>query len=282
MDLKHVLLSATAAFAATSCVTSGTHQAVLDELAATRRTLKEKRAQVATKNEKIATCSEDLKLSRDKSAELASKVDKLGEDLEASQTKLSTLSQERQSLAGKVDQLQRMQAAAEARAEEYQTLLAKLHDMIDAGTLAVKIRNGRMLVQMSSDVVFPPGATRIKPAARESIKSLAQTIKQFENRRFQVVGHSDPTPINTRRFPSNWELSTQRAIEVVKLMVEAGVPPEMVNAAGHAQYDPLVPNDGPESKKMNRRVEVVFLPKLDELPGFEDVLADQGADGSEE
>jgi chemotaxis protein MotB len=147
--------------------------------------------------------------------------------------------------------------------------MEKLNKMIDAGTLQVKIRNGRMVVQMSSDVVFPPGGIIIKPEAKAAIEQLAQTIKEFPDRKFQVVGHTDGAPIKTARFPSNWELSTQRAVEVTKLMVQAGVPAANISAAGNGEFDPLVANDTPENKTQNRRVEIVFMPKLDELPGFE-------------
>ena len=199
-------------------------------------------------------------------------IDKLLTEKGALSKERQQLSAEQQQLAKQIQELQRMKAAAERRNADYRKLLEKLKKMIDAGTLQVKIRNGRMLVQMSSDVVFPPAGVRIKPEAKEAIMELAQTISTFTDRKFQIVGHSDPTPIHTARFPSNWELSTQRAIEVVKLMIEAGVPPEMISASGNAEFDPLTENDTPEGRTTNRRVEIVFLPKIDELPGFDQVL----------
>jgi chemotaxis protein MotB len=191
----------------------------------------------------------------------------LGEKGELSKER-ERLKVEQENLAKEVDELKRMRAAAEARNAEYRKVMDKLKQLIDAGTLSVRVRNGRMIVQMSSDVVFPPGATKINPEAKEAILELAETMKEFKDRKFQVVGHSDATPISTARFPSNWELSTQRAIEVVKLMVEGGVAPAMISAAGNAEFDPLVGNDTNENKMANRRVEVVFMPKLDELPGM--------------
>ena len=83
---------------------------------------------------------------------------------------------------------------------------------------------------------------------------------------------STATPIRSARFPSNWELSSQRAVEVVKVMIEAGVKAEMLTAAGAAEFDPLVDNETPENRSTNRRVEIIFLPKIDELPGFDQVL----------
>ncbi|RMD62058.1 chemotaxis protein MotB, partial [Candidatus Parcubacteria bacterium] len=185
------------------------------------------------------------------------------------------LASEQQKLSEEIQQLQKMREAAEKRSAEYRKLLSKLAKMIDAGSLQVKTRNGLMLVQMSSDVLFAPASTRIRPEAREALEELAATLATFTDRKFLVLGHSDSTPIHTARFPSNWELSTQRAVEVVKLMIEAGVPPEMLAAAGAAEVDPLVPNDTPENRTINRRVEIIFMPKIDEMPGFEQVLTEK-------
>jgi hypothetical protein len=97
------------------------------------------------------------------------------------------------------------------------------------------------------------------------LQDLAIALAAFEDRHFQVVGHSDTTPIHTPRFPSNWELSSQRALEVVKVLVDAGVPPQMLSGAGSAHFDPLVDDTTTEAKAMNRRVEIVFVPNMSEL-----------------
>ncbi len=263
---------------AAGCVTSGTHQKVVDELAKTREQLKKTQTSLEAEQGKSKDLDGKLTSAMDQNQQLVTKVSSMGQNVEQLLGEKDELAQERERLTGErkelskeVEELKRMRAAAEARNSEYKKVLDKLRKMIDAGTLQVKVRGGRMVVQMASDVVFPPGGTRIKPEAREAITQLADTIKQFSDRKFQVIGHSDSTPIKTERFPSNWELSSQRAIEVVRLMVEAGVPPGMLSAAGQAEFDPLAPNDSAENKAQNRRVEIVFLPKLDELPGFDNV-----------
>ncbi len=214
-------------------------------------------------------CDAQLATTKDQNAQMASKLTSLGQNVDQLTADKTSLSEDRAALAKQVEELNRMKAAAEQRNAEYRKVMDKLNKMIDAGTLSVKIRNGRMVVQMSSDVVFPPGGINIKPEAKDAINQLSQTIKEFPDRKFQVVGHSDNQPIHTAVYPSNWELSARRAVEVVKLMIADGVPAANISAAGNAEFDPLVANDTTENKTINRRVEIVFMPKLDELPGFD-------------
>jgi len=269
-----------------ACVTSGTHDEVLAQLAQTQEKLKQTEDQLkTTTDEKEACnasnteCSGKLDGALEQNNQLVTKVSSMGQNVEALLGEKDKFAEERDQMKNELEEARRMRAAAEARNAEFKQLLSKLHKMIDAGTLKVKVRNGLMVVSMSSDVLFPPGGTKLKPEARAAIEELAVTIAGFPSRKFQVVGHSDPTPIRTARFPSNWELSSQRAIEVVRMMVEAGVPPEMLSAAGSAEFDPLVTNDTTSNMTLNRRVEVVFVPKIDEMPGFEQILAESQAGG---
>jgi chemotaxis protein MotB len=258
------------------CVTSGTHDKVLAELDQTKNELqntksdleKTKQACESERSDLTGKLTQVSKKGEEQDAMLASMNTRIGE-LTGEKTQLS---EKQQKLRAQIEELERMRVAAEKRQADFKRLVMKLKKMMDAGTLAIKPRNGLLVVQMSSDVVFPPASTQIKPAAREAIAELAQTLATFEGRRFQVIGHSDNVPIRSARFPSNWELSAARAVEVVKLLVENGVKPEMISAAGNAEFDPLVENDTPEDRATNRRVEIVFLPKIDEMPGFDEVL----------
>jgi len=277
----------------TGCVTTGTYEADIAAEQAKQAALqkklddtnadldKTKKTLDSTTQEKEDLTAKNTELdaklgsAMQQNQALVDKVNSMGQNVEQLLGEKDTLSAEREKMAGELAELRRMQKAAEGRAAEYKKLLSKLAKMIDAGSLEVKVRNGRMLVAMSSDVLFAPGSAHLKPEATEAIQELAKTIAGFPDRKFQVVGHSDATPIKTARFPSNWELSSQRAIEVVKVMIDAGVPPEMISAAGNAEFDPVAPNDTPENKALNRRVELVFVPKIDELPGFDKLLADK-------
>lgn len=257
---------ASAGFVAVASIVTGCGGAEREALMKERDQLK---ADLAGCQAHGKECDANLATTKDQNAHMAAKLTSLGQNVEELIGAKSAAEQQNAALSQEVADLRRLRAAAEQRNAEYQKVMARLNKMIDAGTLQVKIRNGRMIVQMASDVVFPPGGIIIKKEAKDAITELAQTIKEFPDRKFQVVGHSDNTPIKTAQFPSNWELSSRRAVEVVKLMIAGGVPAENLSAAGNAEFDPLVANDTTENKTQNRRVEIVFMPKLDELPGFE-------------
>jgi len=200
--------------------------------------------------------------------DLEAKKSEMAEQREKMLAERDRLLKEQESLKGELEQARIMKEAAEKRNAEFQKLMSKLKNMIDSGKLSVNIRKGRMIVSLSSDILFPSGKTTLTDEGKAAIAELCETLKTLEERSFLIVGHSDPTPIKTKRFPSNWELSSQRAIEVSRLMIESGVKPEMLTAAGQAEFDPISENDTPENMAKNRRVEIILLPKIEELPGF--------------
>ena len=98
------------------------------------------------------------------------------------------------------------------------------------------------------------------------LTEVASVLSSIENRDFQIAGHTDNIPIKSAKFPSNWELSTQRAVVVTKYLTDKGVDPARVSAAGYADSQPVASNADPDGRKQNRRIEIVLQPNLDELP----------------
>jgi chemotaxis protein MotB len=143
--------------------------------------------------------------------------------------------------------------------------------MIDAGELKVTLRNGRMVIQMANDVLFDSGQTEIKPAGKAALAQVGEVLRTIQNRRFQVAGDTDNVPIQTTLFPSNWELSTRRAVEVVHFLVSQGVRADALSAAGYGEFDPIASNDSPQGRTRNRRIEIALQPNIDELVAVPDV-----------
>ncbi len=91
------------------------------------------------------------------------------------------------------------------------------------------------------------------------LDALAESLQEIDNH-IRIEGHTCNLPINTPRFPSNWELSAARAIAVLRYFIEKkGISPQRLIAVGYGEYQPLVPNDSEENRRKNRRVEIVIL-----------------------
>ena len=130
-----------------------------------------------------------------------------------------------------------------------------------------------MVVELATDVLFGSGSARLSKAGKEAVGEVTEVFKSIENRKFQVEGHTDNVPIKTRQYPSNWHLAAARAVSVVREMVKDGMPSERVSAASYGDARPVALNRTKEGRAANRRIEVVVVPDLSSLPGFDELKA---------
>lgn len=118
-----------------------------------------------------------------------------------------------------------------------------------------------LVISFKDALLFPSGSDVLTPDARELLKGLGGSLLGLPNY-IRVEGHTDDLPINTYKFPSNWELSALRAANVVHVLnEEAGIPAERLGIIGYGEYRPLVANDSARNRAMNRRVDLVILKK---------------------
>ncbi|MGI6129617.1 MAG: OmpA family protein [bacterium] len=116
-----------------------------------------------------------------------------------------------------------------------------------------------LMIRFLDTALFDLGEANLKSEATVILNNVAKILVDIPNR-IRVEGHTDDLPINTYRFPSNWELSTARATTVVRYFLEHyGLPPEQFSAAGYGEWHPVAPNDSPEQRAHNRRVDIVIL-----------------------
>ena len=158
--------------------------------------------------------------------------------------------------------LQRERDAARARAEQLTKLVSQFQKLIDAGKLQVEIRHGHLVLVLPNDVLFDEGKVAIKPDGQAALAEIAATLRDVQGRQFQVVGHTDAMPIKTTEFPSNWELSSARALAVVKLLIETGVHGGVLAATGRGEWEPRATNGNAYGRMKNRRIEIVLEPLL--------------------
>lgn len=201
-------------------------------------------------------------------AELRAGLERLGKNADSLLAEKGNLSSALAEAKARLEELRKAQAAADQRAQLFKQLAMKFHKMIDSGQLKVRLRDGRMVIELANDVLFDSGQTNIKPEGQKAIADVAAVLRTIGNRRFQVAGHTDNVPITTAKFNSNWELSTERAVVVVRFLIARGLRPELLSAAGYGEFDPIVPNDSPANKSKNRRIEITLQPNIDELVGI--------------
>jgi len=169
------------------------------------------------------------------------------------------------------EELRKQKAASDARFATFRNLLAKLRSMIDSGQLKVIVRDGRMIIALPNDILFDSGKTEVKKDGKLALEKVAAVLATVPDRDFLVAGHTDDVPIKTDRFPSNWELSTARAVEVVRFLISKGMNGKVLAAAGFAEFDPVVANDSPANRGQNRRIEIVLQPNIGDLPPLDDI-----------
>jgi chemotaxis protein MotB len=119
-------------------------------------------------------------------------------------------------------------------------------------------------VDLAEQIFFDSGRAALKKEGKEVLKKVAEALKSYENKIIRVVGHTDNVPVAKSIqgiYPSNWELSVARATNVVRFLQVSGIPPERMVPSGRGEYDPVAPNDTPEGRQKNRRIEIVLIDK---------------------
>lgn len=153
-------------------------------------------------------------------------------------------------LAKKVNELEKYQS------EFFRKLKTALGD-----NPAIQVAGDRFVFQ--AGLLFASGSANLGEAGQQNLSALAETLKAVAekiptdiNWILRIDGHSDKIPIHTETFPSNWELSTARAVSVVRFLSQKGIPPDRMAAAGFSKYHPIDPADTPQAYQKNRRIEI--------------------------
>jgi chemotaxis protein MotB len=236
-----------------------------------------------------------LSLEKASNADLKLNLSKLNQDLQATQAQRDSAQQQVTATNTTVDQLNAQVAALRDQLAQIATALdaseaktkADQLQIVDLGTrlnqveeLAryrseffgrlrqvlgnrpdIRIVGDRFVFQ--SEVLFDIGSAELAPGAKQQLVSVAQALKQISAEIppdidwvLRIDGHTDSRPINTAQYPSNWELSSARAQSVVRFLIEQGIPPNRLAAAGFSQYQPIEQGTSEDAMRKNRRIEL--------------------------
>jgi chemotaxis protein MotB len=218
---------------------------------ALRQTVEEETAAKSEAMERVTLLSDQIKTLSGQLTVLEQALSVKETEIAAQNQQIADLGQRLNlALASKVEEL------SQARSDFFGKLRRILGDREDVRTVG-----DRFVFQ--SEVLFQSGQAEIEPRGRAELARFADAFKQIMpelpadlNWVLQVDGHTDRRPINTPRFPSNWELSAARAISVARFLVSQGIPAERVAARGFAEWQPLDPAASEEAYRRNRRIEI--------------------------
>lgn len=126
-----------------------------------------------------------------------------------------------------------------------------------AGMVKVEENESGATITISDVVLFGPGETKMSQSGLDVMAKVAHVLAQF-NYPIKISGHTDNTPIHTDKFPSNWELSANRACDVVRFLISTGIKPNYLTAEAYAEYKPIAINSTEAGRARNRRVEIVY------------------------
>jgi len=146
----------------------------------------------------------------------------------------------------------------------YEQLMAKMKGEIDKGQVTISELKGKLTLNMVEAILFDSGKAEVKPEGLVVLGKVIEVLKPVTGKSIRIEGHSDDQPIVgalTQRYPTNWELSAARAINIARYLQKQGVDPANLSSAAFGEFKPVADNATPEGRAKNRRIEIVLVPK---------------------
>jgi len=243
------------------------------DLIAENAVLKADLARMTLQNEKLTT---DLSYASDQRDKADADKEELDRIL---RSRSDSLSQTIVELRRKIDDLDAENAKlkeenaslVKAREEQvqkvsstYESLLEKMKSEISKGQVTISELKGKLTVNMVDSILFDSGKAEVKKGGLEILGKVISILKDVDDKSIRIEGHTDDVPISralARRYPTNWELSAARAINVARHLQEQGIDPGQLSAVAYGEWKPVATNDTAEGKAKNRRIEIILVPK---------------------
>jgi chemotaxis protein MotB len=256
------------------CVTRGTHLEVVEE----RDQYREESARRARRIELLEASNEALSEER---VVLIDEIEDLRQVREGLEVKVDALDRTRGELETNLreseSEVVRHTEEVEQLRETYGGLVSDLESEVAAGRIEIERLREGLRLNLSQEILFSSGSAQLNQRGRGVIGKVAERLAAAPHR-IEVLGHTDDRGIRgslARRYPSNWELAAARAASVVRLLAERGVPPDRMRAVSFGEFRPVAPNDNPEGRARNRRIEIRLLPEEKPAPAAADTPASE-------
>jgi chemotaxis protein MotB len=244
-----------------------------DDLIAENAVLKSDLARMTLQNEKMTTDLSYVTDQRDKADADKEELDRI------LRSRSDSLSQSIVELRRKVDDLdaenrklkEENASLVKAREEQvrkvsstYESLLEKMKSEISKGQITISELKGKLTVNMVDSILFDSGKAEVKKGGLEILGKVISILKEVQDKSIRIEGHTDNVQISralAQRYPTNWELSAARAINVARHLQEQGIDPGHLSAVAYGEWKPVAGNDTPGGRAKNRRIEIILVPR---------------------
>jgi chemotaxis protein MotB len=229
-----------------------------DSLAKELAALQGKHGELSAENSALKARVESL------TGELKAKSDSTSQTIAELRQQVAALEIENARLKTDIAALQKSREESQKASKTYEDLLQKMKGEIDRGQMTISELKGKLTVNMVDAILFDSGKAEVKPEGQAILQKIVSIVKDVKDRAIRVEGHTDNVPIIgmlAKKYPTNWELSAARAINVARTLQEQGIDPAQLSTAAYGEYKPVAGNDTPEGKAKNRRIEIVLVPK---------------------
>ena len=244
-----------------------------DKLAAERDKLSADLGYMTGQRDKMAADNKDLEnVLNSKSDSLSKTILDLRQKIGTLDGENTRLKQEVASLTAEKEKMKQEMASLQKAQEEkvekvsktYEDLLQKMKGEISKGEITISELKGKLTVNMVDAILFDSGKAEVKSEGQVVLQKVVSILKDVKDKAIRVEGHTDNVQIIgmlAKKYPTNWELSAARAINVARYLQEQGIDPAILSSVAYGEYKPVAANDTPEGKRKNRRIEIILVPK---------------------
>jgi chemotaxis protein MotB len=277
------LIVLAAILSALGCVSSGKYQERLTDIddlkskvSSLEDTLEQKEIELAKLNKEHEDLKrQDLALSEDNknlNDILKAKKDELNKIVAELRAKLADREVYIFSLEKHMDELSQEKAQAITEKEKsvaelrktYDNMMGAMQEEVEKGEVTITQLKDKLTLSMVEAILFDSGSSKVKKNGEKVLDRVAGILKKATDKQIRIEGYTDNVPIGgalADKFPTNWELSTARATNVVRYLQRVGIDPQLLGACGYSEYRPIASNKTDQGKAKNRRIEVVLTPK---------------------
>ena len=244
-----------------------------DDLIAENAVLKADLAGMTLQNEKLTTDLSYVTDQRDKAVSdkeeldriLRSRSDNLSQTISELRRKVADLDAENAKLkAENAGLVKAREEQVQKVSSTYESLLEKMKSEISQGQVTISELQGKLTVNMVDSILFDSGRAEVKKGGLEILGKVVSILKDVKDKSIRIEGHTDNVQISralAQRYPTNWELSAARSINVARFLQDQGIDPANLSAVAYGEWKPVATNDTAEGKAKNRRIEIILVPK---------------------